>query len=226
MTFNQISGQGSTNSSICYRYKEIHGPPGPQGEKGVAGPQGPAGPKGPPGQQGQQGQPGPQGPPGSSALKCCCPIVKCECVLQMKNILQQLAAIGGIRVRLRMLTTGNIAGIVDSLDALGGTVTLVQGGNNRIENICQIVALTLLQNNTFSGLGVTPLSLNDPPLATCEEVCEKSVRNELEAIGVGNAVQVSAGGANFNGDITSINVGLLILDDDVAITTCAIERFV
>lgn len=224
MSFNQISGQGSTNSSICYRYKEIQGPPGTPGAKGPPGPPGPEGPKGPPGQQGTQGPPGPQGPPGSSGSLCCCPIVRCECVLQMKNLLQQLVAIGGIGVRIRSLTTGSIQGSVSSIDTFGGTVTILSGVNNIRANICNIVALTLM-SSTFSGLGVTPLNLIDPPLATCEEACEKSVRNQLGIIGIGNMVQVNTGGTAFSGNITSINVGLLILNDNVALTTCAIETF-
>ncbi|MCM1989321.1 hypothetical protein [Oceanirhabdus seepicola] len=210
MSFNQISGQGCTSSSISYRYKEIPGQPGPPG------------PKGPPGPPGQQGPPGPQGPKGCCEVVNARPIVRCECVLQMKNLLQQLAVIGGVGVDLLGVNIEYKNYDVVSLNALGGTVTIQKAGSNEKVSICKIIALTL-GSGTFTGLGVSPLSLDDPPLVSCEEVCEKSVRNELETIGVGNAVDVKTGGITFSGDITSINVGLLILDDESALTTCAMD---
>ena len=237
------------------------GPRGPKGDRGVQGVQGErgrrgmqgvagaSGPQGSQGPEGERGEIGPQGPPGK------CFVVGCDCVAQIRNILQQLARIADVEVRLRLRNSCMKTGTVIAVDEAGGIVTIAVCSKCECEygcesecdceygceceseckckckcesiSICKIISVELkCCRDKFSRFRppVIPLPLPEPPQEHCEAICEKSIRTKLEEIGEGNCVEVEIGsGPAICGKITSINVGLLIINDDVAISTCAIE---
>lgn len=221
----------------------IQGPTGKQGKQGAVGAIGPQGIQGPTGEQGVQGVQGERGPAGK------CLVVGCECVEQIRNILQQLACIGDVEVRLRLRNSCMKTGTVIAVDKAGGIVTIEVCSKYECESecesecececeskckckcesisICKIISVELKWcRDKFSRFKppVKPLCLPEPPRKSCEAICEKSIRTKLKDIGIGNCVEVEIGcGPDICGEITSIDVGLLIINDDVAISTCAIE---
>ncbi|WP_442945392.1 hypothetical protein [Oceanirhabdus sp. W0125-5] len=205
----------------------IQGPRGPQGKQGERGPrgvqgiQGPKGEQGVQGVQGAQGARGPQGPPGK------CFMIKCKCIEQIRNILQQLAIIGDVCVKLRLCDCCVKKGTVISVDCLGGLVTIEECSKYECISICKIISVELICcGDKFSRFKppVKPLCLPEPPLVTCEVICEASIRYKLAHIGIGNCVEVElCCGTVICGEITCIQVGVVILNDDIAISTCAIN---
>ena len=105
-----------------------------------------------------------------------------------------------------------------------GIVTL---NNGIIVSLCSIAWIRVTGNNTFQSLGgITPLPLPEPTQISCEEVCEKAIRDSLN---IGTRYNLRAGGTTTgNRQINDKAVGIIFVGNsdtntDTAITTCQIE---
>jgi len=198
------------------------GPVGPAGATGPEGPVGPAGATGPEGPVGPAGATGPVGPAGPEgpAGTCECGTLECDCSLQIKNLLSQLS---GVAVSVNLENGGSsINGKVDTGKLDEGVLIL---GPDSV-SVCKIAWFSLIGNNTFESLGATILDLEEPPQVSCEEICEKGMRDRLV---IGDTVSIRAGGTSTgNRRINDVEVGIAILGtdigkSDIAVETCSIE---
>ena len=98
--------------------------------------------------------------------------------------------------------------------------------NGTIITICKIAWVRVTGNNSFQSLGINPLILPEPPITTCEEACEKAIRDSLIIETVYN---IRAGGtATGNRRVNVKAVGVIFVgvsstNTDTAISTCQIE---
>lgn len=198
-------------------------PTGATGPTGTNGATGPAGTKGATGPAGANGATGPTG-------TCKCENVSCDCTAQIRNVLEKIAIAAetrGTPVSLQINTTngGTTTSSLSNPSQVGNGI--VKLNNGYIVSLCSIAWIRVLGNTSFELLGgITPLSLPDPIQTSCEQVCEKEIRDSL-LVGIiynfmaggtttGNSrLNVKAGGIIFAGVSASIT--------DTAITTCKIE---
>lgn len=158
---------------------------------------------------------------------------ECICYKQILNILRQLVGTGA-RIRIRTENDGSKVGIPTSIFE-NGLVVLNESpepGRQQAVNICESVSVSLLGTATFEELGVEILNINPTKDSDCEGKCERAVRLYLSER-IGERVSLDAGGITFNGEVTQVGAGIVLLgnldqrpneepESDVAISTCDI----
>ncbi|WP_442599218.1 hypothetical protein [Neobacillus sp. D3-1R] len=101
------------------------------------------------------------------------------------------------------------------------TPGVVVGADGTRISICDIAALTLLGNATFTSAGLTFLNLPEPADTSCEGICESAIRVALNEL-LGTNVAIGTGGTTFTGTINQVFVGIVNQGNIRAITTCNI----
>jgi hypothetical protein len=167
------------------------------------------------GVNGVTGATGVTGPPAAG--------VECSCFAQMANLIQQVIdnfseSDIGVDIENGGSVSGRPSEIVNDtvfvLTNAGGQIT------NRI-NICKIASISLTGTDTFEGFNF--LDPPDPLPTGCEAECEAGIRTVLESL-VGEMVNIRAGGTDTgNMTVTQVEFGMVILDDQIAVSTCMIE---
>ncbi|HBN86002.1 MAG TPA: collagen-like protein, partial [Clostridiales bacterium] len=212
---------GATGPSGAAGAAGATGPSGAAGTTGATGPSGASGARGATGPSGAAGATGATGPSGAAGAG-----VGCACSAQIKNIIQQIiAAFPTTNITVNLDSGGNVSGrpfnithnSIFNLASPTGTIT------ERI-NICRIAYITLTGNANFTGFSF--LDPPDPLPTGCEAECEAGVRATLQSfVGTSKKVVVSAGNVSTgNVTVTSTAFGVTILNNNIAVSTCLVEK--
>ena len=201
----------------------VTGPTGPRGATGVTGPTGPCctgptgptGPRGVTGPQGATGATGVTGPAGTG--------VECSCIAQMQNVIEQIITnFPTLNIDVGIENGGSASGRPNSI--VNGTVFVLTNPSGQIThriNICRIAHISLTGNKTFESFTFLPAPT--PPPTGCEAECEAGIRAVLQSL-VGYTVNIRAGGTDTgNQPVTRTVFGMVILDNQIAVSTCQIE---
>ncbi|MGI6526014.1 MAG: collagen-like protein [Caldicoprobacterales bacterium] len=212
----------------------VTGPTGPRGATGVTGPTGPCctGPTGPTGPcctgptgpTGPRGVTGPQGATGATGVTGPAGTgVECSCIAQMQNVIEQIITnFPTLNIDVGIENGGSASGRPNSI--VNGTVFVLTNPSGQIThriNICRIAHISLTGNKTFEGFTFLPAPT--PPPTGCEAECEAGIRAVLQSL-VGSTVNIRAGGTDTgNQPVTRTVFGMVILDNQIAVSTCQIE---
>lgn len=169
---------------------------------------GPAGPQGIPGPTGPTGSTGPTGESG--------PSVACECVAQMRNIIEQIISLyPNDNLIIAMESGNNVSGRPGSLlpgpnsNPNAGLFQLVnnQGTPEEAVSICRIASITITSSTYNDNITFLPAPT---PSTGCDANCEAAIRAYLP---VGTpSVDINAGGQTVaQGTVLKSEFGMVVI---------------
>lgn len=195
----------------CIGITGPQGPTGATGNTGATGPQGFSGVTGPTGPTGNTGATGATGPTGESG-----PSVACECVAQMRNIIEQIISLyPNDNLIIAMESGNNVSGRPGSLlpgpnsNPNAGLFQLVnnQGTPEEAVSICRIASITITSSTYNDNITFLPA----PPTSSgCDANCEAAIREYLP---VGTpSVDINAGGQTVaQGTVLKSEFGMVVI---------------